>query len=253
MHSSSHSGLTHPSASAVAGFPRTHWSVVLVAARSTSPRSHEALAQLCAAYWHPLYAFIRRRGNSAEEAKDLTQAFFARLLAKQSLKGISDGGGRFRSFLLAAVKHFLANEWHKLQAQKRGGTETILSLDTETAEGRYQVELAGGDSPELVFERRWAWALLDQVIDQLRADYVAKGKGKLFESLRTCLSGDPSYIPYAQLGAELALSEGAVKVAVHRLRKRYGELLRVEIAKTVSRPEDIHDEIRHLISVLSPV
>jgi RNA polymerase sigma-70 factor (ECF subfamily) len=246
----SNANLGVPATQACGGpeFPNTHWSVVLTAARSDSPQSREALAKLCAAYWYPLYAYIRRRGHSPHEAEDLTQEFFARLLDKRYLAGVTVEGSRFRSYLLTMVKHFLAKEWQKNQAQKRGGNKTILSLDLEAAEGQYQFEPAVSETPETLFERRWASTLLDAVMATLQGEYASKPK--LFEALRGCLAGDKGQIPYAQLGEALHMSEGAIKVAVHRLRKRYGELLRAEIAHTVTRSEEIDDEIRHLISVV---
>ena len=201
MNSTSEPGIPQTSPIVAAAFPRTHWSVVLTAAQSESPQSQDALAKLCSAYWYPLYALIRRRGNAPHEAEDLTQEFFARLLGKHYLEGITEEGGRFRSYLLTALKHFLANEWQKLQAQKRGGTKSIVSLDLKTAEDRYQFEPADEQTPEIIFERRWASALLDQVMGRLRDEYLASGKEGVFDRFRACLSGDKSQIPYAELGA----------------------------------------------------
>jgi RNA polymerase sigma factor (sigma-70 family) len=230
-------------------FRTTHWSVVLAAAERGSPGADEALARLCQAYWYPLYAFIRRRGHGPEEAEDLTQEFFARLVDKNYLMGITVEGGKFRSYMLTVLKHFLTNEWERAQTQKRGGGKNAFSMDDETAEERYKFEPVDHMTPENIFERRWALTLLDQVMARLRDEYATGGKAELFDRLRPCLSGAERLIPYAELGATVGLSESAVKVAVHRLRKRYGELLRVEIGDTVSGPEEIEEEIRHLIEV----
>jgi RNA polymerase sigma-70 factor (ECF subfamily) len=242
---------TQPGPGTPAGFPDTHWSVVLAAARQAdSPQTHAAWETLCRAYWPPLYAFIRRRGHSPEEAQDLTQEFFARLLQRHDLATTSPDKGRFRSFLLAVLKHFLANEWHRAQCQKRGGGQVTFSLDAEPAEARYQMDLADTATPESVFERHWAFAVLDQTMDRLCAEYARAGKGDLFALLKETLSGEKRATPRAELAARCGLSVGAVDVAVHRLRRRYGELLRDEIAQTVSQPGEVEDEIRHLKAVL---
>jgi RNA polymerase sigma-70 factor (ECF subfamily) len=233
------------------GFRTTHWSVVLAAAHRGSPRAEEAVATLCQTYWYPLYAFIRRRGHGPEEAEDLTQEFFARLLDKNYLAGIQVEGGKFRSYLLTLVKHFLANERERERAQKRGGGRACVRLESESGERRYRAEPVETETPESLFERHWALTLLDQVMAKLQCEYAQGGKADLFARLRPCLSGAERLLPYAELGAILGVSEGAVKVAVHRLRKRYGELLRAEIADTVGSPAEIDEEIRHLIAVTS--
>jgi RNA polymerase sigma-70 factor (ECF subfamily) len=230
-------------------FVTTRWSVVLAAGKSSSAESEQALSQLCRTYWYPLYAFVRRQGHSPQDAEDLTQEFFARLLDKNYLKNITVEGGKFRSYLLTLLKHFLANEWNRERAQKRGGGRTILSIDDKDAETRYACEPADHSTPEALYERRWATTLLDQAMERLRADYAASGKSTLFAALQGHLSGAERLVPYAKLGASLGMSEGAVKAAVHRLRKRYGELLRAEIADTVSGPEEVEEEIRNLIAV----
>lgn len=230
-----------------AQFHTTHWSVVLAAGQTSSPRAHEALEKLCRAYWYPLYAYVRRSGRTAHEAEDLTQEFFARMLEKDFPAGIKPEGGKFRSYLLTSLKNFLVNEWASRQTAKRGGGKTMLSLEDLGAEARYQSEPADQATPERLFERRWASALLDQVRQGLREEYAAEGKDRLFESLRPSLTGAAQSIPYDALAVQLGISEGAVKTAVYRLRKRYGELLRSEIAQTVDRPEDVEDEIRCLI------
>ena len=220
------------------------------AGQGGSPNAPQAMAELCRTYWYPLYAYVRRRGHSAHDAEDLTQEFFARLLEKEYLEGITREGGKFRSFLLTAVQRFLANQWERAQAQKRGGGETIVSIDEAIGESRYQIEPADNATPEQLFERRWALALIDQVFRRLQDEYHGSGKSNLFDRLQVFLSGDKRLIPYAEVGAGLEMSEGAVKVAVHRLRKRYGELLREEIAHTVSSPDEVNEELRHLLAAL---
>lgn len=236
---------------AAGAFRTTHWSVVLAASRRNAPDAQDALAKLCQSYWYPLYAYVRRRGHDSHEAEDLTQEFFARLLDKNYLEGITREGGRFRSYLLTTLKHFLANEWERARAQKRGGGKALVSLDDQDAEARYKFEPADSATPEILFERRWALTVLDQVMVRLRDEYITQGKAVLFEHLQPLLAGDKSLIPYAEVGAALSMSEGAVKVAVHRLRKRYGQLLQDEIAETVAAPEEVEDEIRYLISAAS--
>ena len=236
---------------AAAAFTTTHWSVVLSAARQGSPGAEEALARLCQTYWYPLYAFTRRGGHTHHEAEDLTQGFFERLLDKNYLKDLTVEGGKFRSYLLTLLKHFIANEWNRERAQKRGGGKTLVSIHDENAETRYASEPADNSTPETLFERRWSMTLLDQVMERLRADYVAASKAELFDALHGHLSGAERLVPYSELGAGLRMTEGAVKATVHRLRKRYGELLRAEIANTVSSPEEVEEEIRNLIIVAS--
>lgn len=234
---------------AEAGFPATHWSVVLAAAHSGSLQAEQALADLCAAYWYPVYAFVRRRGYSAPDAEDLTQEFFARLLKKELLCGLKREGGKFRSYLLTCVKCFLANEWHHEQAQKRGGGRTVISID-DTAETRYQGELIAHATPETLFERQWAMTLLNRVLVGLREEYLAAGKQELFDRLQSWLPGAGSRLSYGEAGAGLQMNEAAVRMAVHRLRRRYGELLRAEIAASVSSPAEINEEIHHLIAAI---
>jgi RNA polymerase sigma-70 factor (ECF subfamily) len=224
-------------------FCPTRWSIVLAARGPDSARGTAALEQLCSSYWHPLYSYIRRRGHSPEDAQDLTQTFFARLLEKRWLDAVAPEKGRFRAFLLAAVKHFLANEWDRSQAQKRGGGVVHVSMDAET---RYLREPADQLTPERLFDRQWALALLETVLTKLSAQHDTADKHRLFEALRDTLTGDQPENGYAELGRTLGLTEGAVKVAVHRLRKRYRELLRAEIAQTVSDPAQVGDELRAL-------
>jgi RNA polymerase sigma factor (sigma-70 family) len=232
-------------------FATTHWSVVLAAADEETPEAAAALERLCSTYWYPLYAFIRRQGYEIADAQDSTQAFFAHLLRKDFLRGVAPEKGRFRSFLLACLKHFLADEWEKARTAKRGGTGPELRLDWAQAEECYQLEARVEANPESLYERRWALDLLERVLDQLRDEAVASGKGAVFDQLQGCLLGEHRTETYAQLGARLGLSETAVKVTVHRLRQRYRELLREQIAHTVTRPEEIDDEMRYLFEVVS--
>ena len=199
----------------------------------------------------PLYAYVRGAAYSREEAEDLTQEFFARLLAHNSVARADPARGRFRSFLLASLKHFLANEWEKARARKRGGGAQFLPLEFDTAETRYAQPVAPGDTPDRAYDRQWALALLDVVLGRLRREYRDAGREDAFVGLKDTLSGGRSEIPYRELGARLGLSEGAVKVAAHRLRQRYRELLREEIANTVAGPEEVEEELKHLFAALS--
>ena len=232
-------------------FATTHWTVVLAAGCRRTPQADMALEELCRTYWFPLYAYVRRRGNSKEDAEDLTQAFFARFLEKNYLEGLSSEKGKFRAFLLAALKHFLANEWDRAHAAKRGGGATPLSLDWRDADTRYQIDPADNLSPDKLFDRTWAVALLERVIVRLRDESAAAGKSKLFEQLKPFLMVGKSAIPYAQAAAELNLTEGAVRMAVHRLRRRYRELLREEIGQTLSDPAQVEEEMQTLFSAFA--
>ena len=223
---------------------------MLEASGASSPKADEALAALCDSYWYPLYGYLRGRGHAGDEAQDLTQAFFARLLEKHVLRHADPSRGRFRSFLLTALKNFAANERDRALARKRGGGE-VLSLDFETAEGRYQLEPPTEETPERVFDRRWALTLLDRTMTRLRDVTVSKGSPRQFECLKMYLTGEQPQIGYAEAAEELGMSEGAVKVAVHRLRRRFRDLMRDEIAQTVESPEDIEEEIRYLWSAVS--
>ena len=231
-------------------FATTRWSLVLAAGQRSSPQSSAALATLCENYWYPLYAYVRRRGHDADEAQDFTQAFFARLLEKNDLAAADPERGRFRSFLLASLKHFLANEWDRNRAQKRGGCRSVLSIDFGTAEERYRAEPAHDLTPEKIFERRWALVLLENVLARLHDESAQAGKADSFDRLKGFLTGEQPAVTYGQLAAELNTSEGALKVAVHRLRRRYRELLRAEIEETVADPQEIDQEIRDLFSAL---
>lgn len=231
-------------------FPSTHWSVVLAAGQAPNSASREALEKLCRGYWYPLYGFIRRQGRSPEDAQDLTQEFFARFLARESFKQADQERGRFRTFLLACLKHFLVSEWRKGQAAKRAGG-MVFSLEEQEAELRYQSEATQTLSPEKEFEKRWAAALLDQVLGRLGEDYSRQGKHQLFNDLKTTLWGNKEAGPYAELALRLGMSEGALKVAVHRLRQSYLQQLRAEVSNTLANPAEVDDELRHLIQVMS--
>ncbi|MCZ6782520.1 MAG: sigma-70 family RNA polymerase sigma factor [Proteobacteria bacterium] len=232
------------------GFLTTRWSVVLAAGRMDEPEAGEALERLAESYWFPLYAYARRRGLDRDGARDLVQGFFARLLERRDLASVAPEKGRFRAFLLVGLRNHLVNERERERAEKRGGGRTPVSIDDADAATRYGLELADELTPERQFEKAWARSVLEEALERLRRDYEARGKGKLFAALKTHLiAGDgPSH---AEVAAELGLKEGAVKVAVHRLRKRFGASLRAEIADTVADPEDVEDEIRFLFRALS--
>ena len=230
-------------------FATTHWSMVIRAGQDRSPEADRALAALCENYWFPLYAFVRRAGHTVEDASDLTQEFFARLLDQRLVAAADRQKGKFRSFLLGAMKHFLADQWDRDRAQKRGGRQNVISFDALDAETRYRLEPASDLTPERLFEKQWALSLLEQVLSRLQTEMIAAQKSALFEALRDTLTGTPS-IPYATIAAQLAMTEGAVKTAAHRMRRRYRDLLRDEIAQTVASPEEVKDEIRYLLSCL---
>ncbi len=231
-------------------FATTHWSLVVAANPDAAGRTQAriALEELCRAYWYPLYAYARYRGHSSEDAQDLTQSFFARVIETGAFLSADPERGRFRAYLLGAMKHFLANEWHRARTQKRGGGATIIELDALGPEARHALEPPHASDPVTGFDREWAQETTARALDRLRADSDDRGKGELFETLKPCLTGEEP--PRAETAARLGMSEGAVKVAVHRLRRRYREILRAEIAKTVSDPADIDDEMRHLVDAL---
>jgi len=231
-------------------FVTTHWSVVLTAVRSDTTRAQDALARLCQTYWHPLYAYVRRRGVSPEDAQDLTQEFFVRLLERKAMATVSPEKGRFRSFLLASLNHFLADEWDKARARKRGAGK-IVSLDTECAETWLRQQPVEEMTPERAFELRWAISLLEEVYRRLEQEHRQQGKAELFDALRTTLAGPGNSAPYAELAAQLGMNEGAVKVAVHRLRRRYRDLLRQTIAETVASQAEVEEELRYLLRVVA--
>jgi RNA polymerase sigma factor (sigma-70 family) len=230
-------------------FVTTQWSRVIAAADRACPQSAEALEKLCRDYRPPLFAYIRRRGYRLEEAEDLTQAFFERLLAKDYLGHVKPGKGRFRSFLLVCLKNFLANQWDHAHRKKRGGEHIMISLDAAPDENDYSLEPRDELTPDVVFERRWALTVLDKVLTQLRAEFQTSERADFFDELKPFLQGT-ELDSYAQIAARVGLTEGALRVAVHRLWKRYGELLRGEIARTVGDPSEIEEEIRYLIRVL---
>lgn len=233
-------------------FATTHWSMVVSAGRSQSPEANRALATLCENYWFPLYAFVRRAGYSADDAQDLTQEFFTRLLAKNYLAGADRQRGRFRSFLLGAMKHFLAKEQRREGTQKRGGNQPMLSLDFHSGENRYSlIEPVDNLTPERLYAKRWALTLLDLVLSRLREEFRTAGKLELFDSLKQFLGGGPGKPRYLEVAEELGMSEGAVKVAVHRLRRRYRKRLTEEIAQTIVGPEAMEDELGQLLAALS--
>lgn len=231
-------------------FATTRWTVVMQAG-TDSPQAHQALETLCRNYWYPLYAYVRRQGHNAHDAQDLTQAFFARLLEKNYLADVQREKGRFRSFLLASLKHFLANEWDRERALKRGGGKKLIALDEDSAESRYKLEPKDDLSADKIYERRWALTLLDQVLSKLQREFEADGKLDHFEILKQYLSAGRTSVSYAQAADNLGMNEGAIKVAVHRLRKRYRELLRAEIAQTVATASEVDAEIRYLFAALS--
>lgn len=231
-------------------FATTRWSQVLAAGHADTRGSREALSRLCESYWYPLYVYVRRWGYDADQAQDLTQEFFARLLEKHYLQAADPSRGRFRSFLLASLKHFLANERDRAGAIKRGGRATILPLEIESAEGRYSLELPDEETPERIYERRWALTLLERTLARLSGEFEAVGKRTLFVRLEGYLTGEQETLPYADLAFDLGMSEGAVKVMIHRLRRRFGSLLREEVGDTVSTPAEVDDEIRDLFRAL---
>jgi len=230
-----------------ARFGTTQWSTVLKAGRG----AEEALLRLCQLYWPPLYRFIRGRGHPVHEAQDLTQAFFAHVLEHHALATVGPAKGRFRSFLLVSLKHFLDNEWNKAHALKRGGKQVIVSWDNLSPHDRELLSPRDELTPEKAFNRSWALNLLERVMERLRVECVAAHKGDLFEKLRDCLTGQPGERPYQQIAAEVGMTEGAVKVTVHRLRRRFGELVREQIAQTVDDAAAVDDEIRDLFAALS--
>jgi RNA polymerase sigma-70 factor (ECF subfamily) len=240
-------GMTPPPQRA---FVTTHWSVVLTAAHSDTTQAHDALARLCQTYWHPLYAYVRRRGYSPEDAEDLTQGFFAALLERKAVATVNPDKGRFRSFLLASLNHFLSDQWDKARARKRGG-DKLVAFDPQAAESWLEQVPSQNLTPEQAFELRWAITLLEQVYRLLEAEHRRQGRAELFATLRHTLAGPGTAAPYAELGRQLGLTEGAVKVAVHRLRQRYRALLRETIAETVASAAEVEEELRYLLQILA--
>jgi RNA polymerase sigma-70 factor (ECF subfamily) len=232
-----------------AQFATTHWSVVLAAGDSASPESSAALERLCSTYWYPLYAFVRRKGYAVADAEDLVQDFLSGFLQKGYVVRADPVRGRFRSFLLTSMQNFLHNVRARSTARKRGGGQQFCSWDIATAEQRYLAELREGITPEKAYEKRWAAALLQAVLDRLREDFKATGRAELFERLKGHLWTGDEAVPYAQLGSELGMTPLALKVTVHRLRQRFAQRLREEIAYTVSTAAEVEDEIQHLIGL----
>ena len=231
-------------------FLTTHWSVVLAARGDLESASRDALAKLCSDYWYPLYAFIRGRGCSPHDAEDLTQEFFYRFLQRDSLMHVRPAAGKFRSFLLACLKHFLANERERANAQRRGGGQATIPLEIEEAETRYLLEPPDKVTPEVLFEKRWAFTVLEQTMKALETEYAAKEKSDVFEELRGFLPGGHGNDSRAELASKRGISIGAIDVSVHRLRQRFGALLRQQVAQTVSSESEVDEEIRYLMSVL---
>jgi RNA polymerase sigma-70 factor (ECF subfamily) len=226
--------------------------VVLAAGRSDTHSAHDALSRLCLTYWYPLYAYVRRRGNSPADAQDLTQEFFARLLEQGSIALADPGRGRFRSFILTAMNNFLASEWKKARARKRGGDVALLSIDLAVAEERLDLEPPDpAMAPDRAFDRHWAMTLLETVLNRLEEEYRRDQKSELFESLKQTLTDGGRSQPYAEVATKLRMSEGSVKVAVHRLRKRYRQLLEAEVANTLCSPRDVLMEMRDLFKALA--
>jgi RNA polymerase sigma-70 factor (ECF subfamily) len=231
-------------------FQTTRWSLVLTARDDARADSGRALAELCQAYWHPMYAYVRRQGHRAEEARDLTQGYFLRLLEKRFLDDVRPDAGPFRAFLLASLKHFLSREREREQALKRGGGKPAISLDAEAAERRYRLEPVEHLTPDRVFERRWAQTVVDRALARLRELFEMDDKLREFELLHPHLVGDAKRGSYRDVADELEMTEGAVRVAVHRVRRRYGALLREEVAQTVADPQDVDRELRDLLLAL---
>jgi len=231
-------------------FASTHWSVVVEAGQSDSTKASEAMAQLCRTYWYPLYAYVRRKGYSPHDAQDLTQEFFAKLLAGNYVGAADRRKGKFRSFLLGALEHFLGKEWRRTHAEKRGAGQTPISLDELDAEDRYLLEPADELTPASLFDRRWAATLLETALKRLEAECQEGNKADFFLKARDLLSGHGAEASYAQLATSLSMSEGAFKVAIHRLRQRYGELIRLEILETLTDPDDVDQELQYLLAAV---
>jgi RNA polymerase sigma-70 factor (ECF subfamily) len=232
-------------------FATTHWTAVLAAGRRSAPQADVALEELCRTYWYPLYAYVRRRGHTREDAEDLTQSFFARFLEKNYLDGLNGERGKFRAFLLASMNHFLSNEWDRARCQKRGGGAALLSLDWQDADTRYRIDPADNLSPDRLYDRAWAVTLLEQVLARLRAENTGEGRAAAFEKLKPFLTAGRGVMPYAEAAAALNLTETAARAAVHRLRRRYRELLREEIRQTLSDSAQVAEEMRTLLGAFS--
>lgn len=232
-------------------FATTHWTVVLAAGKRSTPQADHALEELCRTYWFPLYAYVRRRGHTREDSEDLTQAFFARFLEKNYLGNLDSDRGKFRAFLLASLKHFLANEWDKSQRQKRGGSAAHLSLDWQTADTQFQIASQAEPSPDKAYDREWAVTLLEKVVSRLQSECSTDGRTKQFAELKIFLTAGKGALPYSDAARKLNSDEGAVRTAVHRLRKRYRELLREEISQTLANPSQVDEEMRALFGAFA--
>jgi len=242
----SESSVSHPQS-----FRTTHWSLVVTAMGTESSGSADAMDHLCRLYWYPVFHFIRRSGHKQHDAQDLTQAFFAQFLEKNWLRRVNPSRGKFRSFLLMILKRFLAGEWKRAGAQKRAGNLRWLSLSVQTAESRYSIEAGDTTTPEQSFEKQWAITILETVLQTLKSQYLADHHESLFEALKPCLMGSRESQPYAKIATEFGMSESAIKVSVHRLRQKFRERLREEIAQTVTSPSEVDEELKHLIRVLA--
>lgn len=231
-------------------FETTNWSLILQAVAGQSTAARAALAQICEAYWPPVYAFVRRRGMAPADAEDLTQSYFARFFEKEYLRDFRPEAGRFRTFLLASVSHFLSNQWDRERARKRGGGTVQISFDAASAEERLRLEPVDRLTPEAIFERQWAAAVLARCLERLREEQSASGGRARFERLKAFLTGDGAASDYAALAQELGIGESTVRVAVHRLRRRFAAVLREEVARTVARPEEVDAEIRWMLETL---
>jgi RNA polymerase sigma-70 factor (ECF subfamily) len=232
-------------------FETTHWSLIVAAGSNDPFAARAAIAVLCEKYWYPLYAFARRQGLDPEDARDLTQGFLASLLERRDFENVSQERGRFRSFLLASLKHYMANESARRLTQKRGGGEVILSLELDSAEGRYRFEPSEPVTPESLYERRWALTVIERVLAYLRQDWEASGRGMEFDELKACLLGETPDGGYLAVAEKLNMTEGAVRTATHRLRRKFQARLRHDIAETVSDPDDVEDELQYLIRALA--
>jgi RNA polymerase sigma-70 factor (ECF subfamily) len=243
---------SHASSSGAPGlFPQTRWSLVLAASRRHSPESAAALETICRAYWHPLYAYARHCGHPPHDAQDLTQEFFAQLLGKRWLETADREKGRLRTFLIVALKNFMSKQWRRQSAQKRGGGQTHVPMDTEFAESRYAADASAKRDPDEVFDRQWALTLLELTLKRLRAEFAAAGKAGDFEWLKGCLMAEHGAIDYCAVARQLGINAGAARVAVHRLRRRFREFYREEIAKTLAEGADLEGELRHLAAALA--
>jgi RNA polymerase sigma-70 factor (ECF subfamily) len=240
-----------PSSEAPQFFPHTRWSLVLAATRKDAPESAAALEALCRAYWYPLYAYVRHCGQSPHDAQDLTQEFFCRLLAKRWLDSADREKGRLRTFLIVALKNFMSKEWRRASAQRRGGGQLQVPFDTEFAESRYAADYSAKLAADETFDKQWALTLLDLTVNRLRAEFAAAGKAGDFEALKGCLMAAHGAIDYASVASRLGMNEGAARVAVHRLRKRFREIYREEISQTLSDEADLDGELRHLAAALA--